>query len=150
MRKLETRNWKFKLWIVGREIPDFIKKLTSDPSIIFDENAPKETELIYEKAFLLLAPIRVGGGTSYKILEAMASGVPVVTTDLGNAMGAKDNFEIVIAKNSQDFVVKIKKLLEDKGFYEAISSNARRLVEEKFNWQKISQDLNLVYESLAD
>lgn len=137
-----------KLWVVGRTIPDSIRKLTSDKSIVFDDQAPKETEEIFKKADILLAPIRVGGGTSFKILEAMASGVPVITTDLGNAIGAKKDLEIVIAKNPEDFVVRIKKLLEDKKYYEEISRNARKLIEEKFNWEKIAQDLDSVYESV--
>lgn len=137
-----------KLWVVGRNIPDVIRKLTSDKNIIFDENAPKETELIYQKSNIVLTPIRVGGGTSYKILEGMASGVPVITTPLGNAMGATENSEIVIAKTSEDFVQGIKKLLEDEIFYETVSTNARRLVEEKYNWEKIANDLNYVYDSV--
>ena len=137
-----------KLWVVGRSIPSSIRKLTNDKSIIFDENAPKETELIYQKSDILLVPIRVGGGTSFKILEAMASGVPVITTPLGNAIGALDNSEIVIAKTSEDFVKSIKKMLEDEKFYNSISENARKLVEKKYNWKKISNDLNSVYESV--
>jgi len=54
-----------KLWVVGRSIPLSVRKLTADKSIIFDENAPKETEEIFKKSDLLLAPIRVGGGTSF-------------------------------------------------------------------------------------
>jgi glycosyltransferase involved in cell wall biosynthesis len=136
-----------KLWVVGRSIPQSVRKLTTDKSIIFDENAPEETEEIFRKADLLLAPIRVGGGTSFKILEAMASGVPVVTTDLGNAIGGGNDSEIVVAKDAEDFVAKIKKLLEDREFYETISINGRKLIEEKFNWQKIAGDLDSVYES---
>ena len=135
------------LWVVGRRIPDSIKKLTKDKSIIFDEDATGKTELIYQKTDILLAPIRVGGGTSFKILEAMASGIPVITTDLGNAIGAKDT-EILIANNPEDFIDKIKKLLEDEEFYGKISANARKLVEKKYNWKKIANDLDSVYESV--
>ena len=141
-------NKGIKLWVVGRKIPDSIRKMTADRDVIFDENAPKETELIYQKSDILLVPIRVGGGTSFKILEAMASGVPVITTPLGNAIGALDNSEIVIAKTSEDFVKSIKKMLEDEKFYNSISENARKLVEKKYNWKKISNDLNSVYESV--
>ncbi len=138
-----------KLWVVGRSIPDSVKELSSDKDVMFDENAPKETEGIFKKSNLLLAPIRVGGGTSFKILEAMASGVPVITTFLGNAIDAKEDSEIVVAKTAEDFVQGIKELLENKEFYEKISTNARKLVEEKYNWKKISQDLNSVYESVV-
>jgi len=139
--------FKLVLWVVGRRIPDSIKKLTKDKSIIFDEDATGKTELIYQKTDILLAPIRVGGGTSFKILEAMASGIPVITTDLGNAIGAKDT-EILIANNPEDFIDKIKKLLEDEEFYGKISANARKLVEKKYNWKKIANDLDSVYESV--
>jgi len=50
---------------------------------MFDENAPDETWKIYHRSDILLSPITVGGGTSYKILESMATGLPVVTTILG-------------------------------------------------------------------
>lgn len=138
-----------KLWVVGRNIPPSIRKLASDKNVIFDDNAPKETELIYQNAELLLAPIRIGGGTSFKILEAMASGVPVITTPLGNAINAREDSEILIANNSDEFVRKIRELFANEKFYETISTNARKLVEGKYNWQKISQDLDEVYESVV-
>lgn len=137
-----------KLWVVGKSIPDSVRKLIRDKNVIFDDSAPKETEEIYKKADLLLAPIRVGGGTSFKILEAMASGVPVITTPLGNAINAKENSEIVIAEDCDEFVQKIQELFADQNFYETISRNGRKLIEEKFNWNKIAQDLNSVYESV--
>ncbi|MBI4089354.1 MAG: glycosyltransferase family 4 protein, partial [Candidatus Levybacteria bacterium] len=137
-----------KLWIVGKHIPNKIKKLATDKNVIFDEHAPVETELIYQQSDLLLAPIRVGGGTSYKILEAMASGVPVVTTTLGNAINAKENSEILIANNPDRFVQKIIELFENKKLYNEIILNARKLVEEKFSWKKIAEDLNRVYEEM--
>ena len=146
--KFKVQSSKLMLWVVGRKIPQDIKDL-GDDSVIFDENAPKETELIYQKSNIVLTPIRVGGGTSYKILEGMASGVPVVTTPLGNAMNAKENSEIVIAKTSEDFVRSIKKLLEDEKFYETISANARKLVEEKYDWRNIVKKLEEVYKSAS-
>lgn len=136
-----------KLWVVGRSIPDSVRRLSRDKDIVFDDSAPKETEEIFKKADLLLAPIRVGGGTSFKVLEAMASGVPVLTTKLGNAIGAKEDSEIVVAEYPQKFVAEIKKLLEDKEYYRQIAENARRLIEKKFNWKKIADDLDKVYES---
>ena len=138
-----------KLWVVGRNIPSSIRKLTTDRDIVFDESASDKTEEIFKRSDLLLAPIRIGGGTSFKILEAMASGVPVLTTPLGNAIDAKENLEILIAKDTSGFVKKIHEILENEKFYKTISANARKLVEEKYNWEKISQDLNSIYESVV-
>jgi len=76
---------ELRLWIVGRKIPKSIRKLAkNDPWVIFDEDVT-DTAKMYHEAWILLAPIRVGGGTNIKILEAMACGTPVVTTDLGIA-----------------------------------------------------------------
>jgi glycosyltransferase involved in cell wall biosynthesis len=95
----------------------------------------------------LLAPIRVGGGTSFKILEAMASGIPVLTTPLGNAIGAKENKEILIADSASEFSEKIIDLLNDRKLYEKIAVNARKLIEDKYDWRKIVAKLETVYKS---
>jgi len=145
--KWKMENGKLKLWIVGRNIPDSIKKLTKDKNVIFDENAGWDTSKIYQKADVLLAPIRVGGGTSFKILEAMASGVPVVTTPLGNAISAKENEKILIADNASEFYEKIINLLNNQELYKNIAIKARKFIEEKYDWEKIVGKLEEVYTS---
>lgn len=147
--KSEKSKVDLKLWIVGRKIPDNIKAM-GDDSVFFDENAPEDTNLIYEKADVLFAPIRVGGGTSFKILEGMASGVPVVTTFLGNeGIGAKNGEQILIASDSNDFAEKTLEILNDNNLYDKISQNARKFIEEKYDWKVIVKKLEDVYESLA-
>lgn len=138
-------NSNLKLWIVGRNIPDNIKNLTKDPSVIFDENAPEDTPLIYIQAHILLSPVRVGGGTSFKILEAMASGVPVVTTSLG-AEGITNGKELLRANNVEEIVQSVEKLFKDRKYYENISKAARKLIEEKYDWKKITRELENVYD----
>lgn len=142
--KLKNKN--IKLWIVGRSISNSIKKLSNDPSVIFDENASIETENIFEQAEILLAPIRVGGGTSYKILEAMASGVPVVTTSLGReGIEVNDNKEILALDSAEHIADAVISLLNNQKKYQEIAQNARRLIEEKYNWKEIVKKLETVY-----
>lgn len=137
-----------KLWIVGRKIPNNIKNLTKDPSVIFDENASEDTSLIYRKSFILLSPIRVGGGTSFKILEAMVSGIPVVTTTLG-AGGITDGNELIKADNVEQMVQAVSRLLSDQKYYKDIAESARELIEEKYDWKKITRELERVYDKAA-
>lgn len=135
-----------KLWIVGKHIPESIKAYKSK-NVLIDENAPDDTAKIYDKSFILLAPITVGGGSSYKILEAMASGVPVVTTNLGaQGIGARDKKEMLIGDNTEDLVENIQTLFTNPNLYNGIAQEARNLIEKKYSWVEISKLLEKVYE----
>jgi len=146
--KIISKNENYKLWIVGKKIPDSLKAL-SDKSIIFDENAPSETEVIFEEADLLLSPIRVGGGTNFKILESMAVGTPVITSSLGNeGLGAKEMSEILIAEKPEEYARLSSQILNDNYLYEKISRNARIFIEENYDWVKITQKLESIYKEV--
>ncbi len=135
-----------KLWIVGREIPEDIKRLVNDKGVIFDERA-FDTQEVFQRTTLLLAPIRVGGGTSFKILEAMASGVPVLTTTLGiEGIEAKDGEEVVIVNTEKEFVSQTVRLLKDRKLYDSLSRKGRKLIQDKYSWDKIVAKLEKVYE----
>lgn len=139
---------KVKLWVVGKHIPKSLKTLSKNPLVIFDEDAPEQTEKIYQKADLLLAPIIVGGGTSYKILEAMASGVPVVTTKLGLiGLGAKDKKHALVGETAGDLAKKTIELLEKPAFANKMVIDARKFVEDNYSWEQISKKLESVYKS---
>lgn len=140
---------KIKLWIVGKNIPENIKNLSGD-DIIIDENAPDATELIFQKADILLTPIRAGGGTNFKILESMACGTPVVTNKLGNeGIDAIENEEIIISESPQEYATKTLNLLNDNYLYQKISKNSRNFIEKNYDWKKIARDLDKVYKYFA-
>lgn len=138
-----------KLWIVGREIPDSIKSLTNDPDIIFDQKSSSHpAEQIFHEAYALLAPIRVGGGTSYKILEALSAGTPVIITPLSaQSLGLRDSEEALIGQNAKELADQALLLLQDSNIYEKISKNGRALIEKNYTWKNIAGKLEEVYES---
>lgn len=139
-----------KLWIVGRTIPESLRTLTADPAVLFDEkSSAKSTPEIFQEASILLAPIRVGGGTSYKILESMACGTPVVTMPLSaNSLGVKDGEAIMVGKTAQVLAQKTIELLQDEDLYKTITTNGRRVIEENYTWKEIAKDLESVYNKL--
>ncbi|HUQ85023.1 MAG TPA: glycosyltransferase family 4 protein [Candidatus Limnocylindrales bacterium] len=141
---------EIKLWVVGRNIPDNIRSLTNEPDVIFDEeSSTRPTEELFQEADVLLAPIRVGGGTSYKILESMCCGTPVVATSLSaNAVGAKDGENIMVAEDAKELAKKTVEVLEDNNLYENIAKNGRKLIEENYTWKRIAKDLERVYSEL--
>jgi glycosyltransferase involved in cell wall biosynthesis len=146
--KRQNSGLDVKLWIVGRSIPESIRSLSNDPPIIFDEkSSAKPTVEIFQEASVLLAPIRVGGGTSYKILESMSCGTPVVTMKLSaDALEAKDGEELLVGQSAEELAEKILNLLQNKETYERISKNGRKFVEENYTWKKVAKKLDEVYE----
>jgi glycosyltransferase involved in cell wall biosynthesis len=135
-----------KLWLIGRNMPERIKNLAASKNIIVDENNKDDTPDIFRQAYLLLAPIRAGGGTSYKILEAMASGVGVVTTGLGlEGLEAKNNIHALASDREDQLADLALVLIQDHSVYRKITLNARKLIEEKYDWKMIAKKLDEVY-----
>lgn len=149
---LEEKNIEMmpKLWVVGKNMPDSLKSI-DDKSIHFDEHAPDETYKIYQKSDILLAPIKVGGGSSYKILEAMSSGVPVVTTSLGaRGVQGSDGKNLLVGEEAQILAKQVVTLLENHEQYDNIRTNARKLIESEFTWESITKKLESVYEQTQE
>lgn len=144
IRKMQN---EMKLWIVARKIPESIKRLTDDPDVLFDEKSSvKPTPKIFQEATVLLAPIRVGGGTSYKILESMSSGTPVVTMLLSaNALEAKDAEELMIGNSAEELATKTVQLLKDQGLHDRMSKKGRAFIEKRYTWKEIARALDEVY-----
>ncbi len=136
-----------QLWIVGKNIPEAFRS-RDFKNVVFDYNNNEETEEIFKKTDILLAPIRIGGGTSFKILEAMASGVGVVTTELGvEGIGAKNKTHVLTALDSYEFSKCLIDLLNNKDLFEKLTNNARELIEDKYDWKKIAQRLEYIYKA---
>jgi len=92
------------------------------------------------KAWICVVPLRQGGGSRLKILEAMALGTPVVSTSKG-AQGLEVNpgKDILIADDPIQFATQTLRLLNDASLRESIATHARKLVEQNYNWDKIGE-----------
>lgn len=110
-----------------------------------------DLEPLLAQAAVYIIPLRVGGGTRFKALEAMAHELPVVTTSLGiEGIPAKDGRELLIRDTARDFSQAVVDLLRDRQLNEGktgkqLGKHARRLVVEQFGWQSIVQQLECVY-----
>ncbi len=99
---------------------------------------------------MLIAPLRIGGGTRLKILEAMAMGVPVVTTSVGcEGIDAVHGRDMVVADTPKEFAEGVKKVLQNASFREELAVNARSVVERNYDWKRIADTLNDVYSEIT-
>jgi glycosyltransferase involved in cell wall biosynthesis len=92
----------------------------------------------YLQGKVLIAPMKIGTGMQNKILEAMALGVPCITTTLANnAINAKHLESIWVADTKQEMIFGIESLLSDPVLYHTIQENAKLFVSENYNWNSI-------------
>lgn len=134
------------LWIVGRFPTKDIKRYASDSIIISPDI--EDIREAYKSSDVLLAPIYGPGGTRYKILEAMACGLPVITTSTGiEGLGAKNSYDALICEDTVSLAHETIRLMTDDILYNKLAENARKLVEKKFNWKVIADDLDRIYKN---
>lgn len=138
-----------RLLIVGRGQIDSLKKI-NDPSITFDESVGDIRES-YTKATVMLAPIEGPGGTRLKILEAMASGCPVVTTSVGiEGIAAKKGQEVLVGDSEQKLVEATVKILKDITLQKRLGKAGHAFVAANYNWMKIGKKLDRIYQEVSN
>ena len=104
---------------------------------------------LYEESSVFIAPIYGPGGTRLKILAAMASGLPIVSTQIGvEGLDAVDGTHAIIANNPAEFAEGVAKVLGDMRLYESLRKHAYSLVKAKFSWSSIASQLEVMYRSL--
>jgi glycosyltransferase involved in cell wall biosynthesis len=92
----------------------------------------------YQQARVAVVPSLYGGMTKLKVLEAMAMGVPVVSTSWGcKGFDVADGRNIFIADDAEPFGERIVELLRDGAHSEAMAQAGRALVEQKYSWRAI-------------
>ncbi len=142
---------EIKVLIAGQRAVDKIN-ITEDKNIEIVDIPTDDLKLVnemYSKASIFIAPIFGPGGTRLKILAAMATGLPIISTKTGvTGLLVKNGYHVLIADSPDDFVIKIKLVLTNKELYEKLRINAYRLVNEVYNWKKIAQKLEIVYEKI--
>jgi glycosyltransferase involved in cell wall biosynthesis len=136
-----------KLFIVGSEIKKNMFK--SNMTNIEMTGEVKDVREYLWQADVFVAPIRLGGGIKGKILEAMACGIPVVANKESSiGLEGRNDENILVAEDERDFIEKTLRLLKDTRLKKRITVNARKLVENEYDWKKITGDLDSLYRSV--
>lgn len=124
--------------IAGVNPPTSLKKLENNQITI--SGWVPDMNACYAKSAIFIAPMFIGTGLQNKLLEAMAMGVPCITTTLANkALQATPNEEILIANTKEEFVTQINRLKNDKELYHKISTQGKNYVTSHFSWETINQ-----------
>lgn len=143
-------NYDAMLWFVGEVFPLILGRIPDARLIITGDHQnlplPGVTNIVLAghvgdiktliaSSSVSLAPLRVGGGTRLKILEAMALGTPVVSTSKGaEGLAVQNGEQMLIADTPEAFSAGVVGILENPVQRMQLSNNARRFVQEHFSW----------------
>ena len=101
-------------------------------------------------ASVCVVPLRQGGGTRLKILEAMALGTPVVATSkAAEGLDVTPGRDLLIADAPSEFAMAVIRLLSLPFLRESLARNARLLVQERYDWQAIGDRFTHLVEEVA-
>ena len=136
-----------QLWIIGRFAPQFLSHFTNEKDITIKE--ADDILPFYQKSWLLLAPIKSGGGSRTKFFEAMASGLPIITTPQGaEGIKAKNNKEVIIRRSNRQLANAAIKLIKNRLVAREIGKRGKKLITNKYSWQQSAEELNRVYKNV--
>ena len=116
----------FRVVVVGGDGP-------GDAELEFAGTVP-ELDPWYERADAAIVPLRAGGGTRLKILEAFARSVPVVSTPLGaEGLTAEDGLHLLLGESPAEFARRCAELMADPSLARRLASEAYRLTESSYS-----------------
>lgn len=134
--------------IVGKDPSPEVLELSSNRGIEITGTV-EDVRPYYRDAVAAIVPLRVGGGSRLKILEAMAAGVPVIATTVGAEGLAVSNREnIVIANTNEEMREAIARIAEDSTLRSKLRGGGRVLVSQRYDWSAVGDSLFRAYEEL--
>jgi glycosyltransferase involved in cell wall biosynthesis len=139
-----------RVFVVGRgPAADLVKRGQRDPRIAVTGSV-ESVDPYWSRASAYVLPVRGGGGTRFKALEAMAAGLPIASTPMGmEGIAADDGTHYLAGASAPALGAAIVRLLEDAPLRDRLSAAAGRLVRERYDWQAVAPRLLAVYGELA-
>lgn len=129
-------------YIVGRNPSKSIKNLAKRKGIVVTGTVD-DVRPFTAQSSVAVVPLLAGGGTRLKILEAMAMGIPVVSTSIGaEGLHVKHEENILIADTEEDFADCVLRCSKDRRLKTRLTSNALNLVKNNYSWDHLGKKLN--------
>jgi glycosyltransferase involved in cell wall biosynthesis len=136
-------------YVVGDRPPAELVALATPSVVVTGRVAAVEPYL--DRAAVVVAPLRQGGGMRVKVLEALAAGKALVATPLAVAgLDVSDGRHVLLAETPGDFAAAVSRLLDDQGSRAALGSEARAWALEQPGWDAVARRYEQVYESLVE
>jgi glycosyltransferase involved in cell wall biosynthesis len=139
-----------RLLLVGRNPPDSLRRrVATTPGLELHADVPDVRPFLAQAA-VMVVPLRIGGGSRLKILEAMAAGTPVVSTRIGaEGLSVEHGTHLTVVDRDDQLPGSIVGVLRNPAGAEAKARNGRRLVEDRYCWETLAERLDQTWMSVA-
>ena len=138
-----SREPQWRLLIAGANPSSaFIQSLKKYPNIDVEGWQP-DIRSAYSKGTIFIAPMQIGTGMQNKLLEAMAMGLPCVTTPLASeALEVSPGHELLVGRTAEELTAHIKYLLNNPNDAKIIGEQGRKMVSNTYSWESAVNTLN--------
>ncbi|MEX0685409.1 MAG: glycosyltransferase family 4 protein [Balneolales bacterium] len=145
--KKDFTNLRFQ--VIGDGIPEHLKKHKHARQIEF-LGFVDDVEPYRQQATVLVAPLLSGSGVKLKVIEGLASGLPLVTTPFGSeGIEMNDKEHYLLATDRTEFIKHTKELLTNPELRKTLSQNGRQLIREKYSWKAQAEKLERLLEEVV-
>lgn len=138
-----------ELWVVGGNLAPTVQGLAVRPGVKVTGFVP-DMAAVLRKAQVAVAPMQSGSGMQFKVLEAMACGIPVVVTRLGlGAIGAEAGKDLLVADAPAEFAAAVIGLLREPDRARLLGLRGREYIQAHHTWERTADQMNALYTSLS-
>jgi glycosyltransferase involved in cell wall biosynthesis len=139
-----------KLQIVGREPPAWLsRELAGCPNVTLHPSVP-DVRPFLRQCGLLAVPMRVGGGSRLKILEALSCGCPVVSTLVGSeGLDLMPGRHYVAVEEISEMAPAILRCMREPFQASEIANSGRSRVLEQYSWDPLAERLGAIWEAVG-
>ena len=126
-----------------------VRALGDAQSIVVQEDVP-DVGAVLARATVAVAPMHAGSGQPLKILEAMACGTPVVATPIAaSGLDAEPGRHLLVGTDAESFAAQVLRVLDEPGLARSLAVEARRLMEERYTWERSVATLESIYAAIV-
>lgn len=138
-----------KFYIVGQKPVDSVKKLQRENVIV--TGFVEDLGIEYRKSSIAVSPIRFGAGTMNKVLEPMAMGIPVVSTEIGfKGLGIESGHGVLLGSNKDEFIKHIIELLSSNELRKTVGERGKKIIYDKYDWDIIAKKLESYFMAILN
>ena len=136
--------------VVGRKPPKWLTQLGESDRRVHVTGFVEDVRPYFREATAYICPIRVGGGTRLKILDALAMGMPLIgTTFACSGISVQDEKHVLLADTSGAFVSQVLRILAEPALRASLAAQGRELVCQAYSWRVVGRSLLLAYREAA-